>query len=99
MADIGLTHVALESTDIDRSIDFYARYAAMQVVHRRQDGKGGDVAWISDRTRPFVIVLVKVANITASLAPWAHLGVGFASHRPRTDPSLDTMAAPIRTGS
>lgn len=75
MTDIGLTHIALESADIDRSVDFYARYAAMQVVHRRKDDKGGDVAWISDRTRPFVIVLVKVPEVKGTLTPWMHLGV------------------------
>lgn len=91
MTDIGLTHVALESADIDRSIDFYSRYAAMQVVHRRKDEKGGDVAWISDRTRPFVIVLVKVATVSAPLSPWAHLGVAC---RDRDDVDrLCTMAA------
>ena len=75
MVDIGLTHVALETADVDRSVDFYSRYAAMQVVHRRSDDHGGDVAWISDRTRPFVIVLVKVEKVSATLSPWAHLGV------------------------
>ena len=75
MVDIGLTHVALETADVDRSVDFYSRYAAMQVVHRRSDDHGGDVAWISDRTRPFVIVLVKVEKVSATLSPWADLGV------------------------
>jgi catechol 2,3-dioxygenase-like lactoylglutathione lyase family enzyme len=73
--DRGLTHIALETADPDRSIAFYERYAAMQVVHRRTDDKGGDVAWLSDRTRPFVIVLLKVATVSSALAPWAHLGV------------------------
>lgn len=79
MIDVGLTHVALPVADIDRSVAFYARYAGMQVVHRRGDDSGGDVAWISDRTRPFVIVLIKASEVSPKLSPWAHLGVGCAS--------------------
>lgn len=75
MADLGLTHVALETADVGRSVAFYRRYAGMHVVHHRTDDHGGEVAWISDRTRPFVIVLVKVERVSATLAPWAHLGV------------------------
>ena len=35
--------------------------------------------WISDRTRPFVIVLVQVPEVTHPLVPFAHLGVACAS--------------------
>ena len=31
--DVGATHVALTVADLDASIAFYARYAAMKVVH------------------------------------------------------------------
>ena len=72
--DVGLTHVALPVSDLDRSIDFYARYARMQVVHRREG-----VVWLSDRTRPFVIVLVAVEEVEHPLLPFAHLGVACAS--------------------
>ena len=75
MADRGLTHIALETADPDRSVAFYGRYAAMEVVHRRTDGKGGEVVWLSDRTRPFVIVLIKVSEVASALGPWSHLGV------------------------
>lgn len=74
MSDLGLTHVALPATSLDESIAFYAKYAAMQVVHRR-DG----AVWLSDRTRPFVIVLIETDEVRAPLAPMAHLGVGCAS--------------------
>jgi hypothetical protein len=37
------------------------------------------VAWVSDRTRPFVLVLIGVARVEAPLLPSAHLGVGCAS--------------------
>jgi len=74
MSDVGLTHVALPVRDIAASIAFYASFAGMQVVHRR-DG----VVWLSDRTRPFVIVLVKARSVGTKLLPLAHLGVACAS--------------------
>ena len=74
MADVGFTHVALEVTDLDASIAFYAAFAGMQVVRRRSG-----VAWLSDRTRPFVIVLVKTERVGTILRPLAHLGVACAS--------------------
>lgn len=83
MHDLGLTHVALTSSDLDASIAFWSRYARMQVVHRR-DG----VVWLSDRTRPFVIVLAQVEQVEHPLRPFAHLGVGCAS---RDD--VDRLAA------
>ena len=73
MSDVGLTHVALPVRDLDASIDFYARYARMQVVHRREG-----VVWLSDRTRPFVIVLMQGSEVEP-LRPAAHLGVACAS--------------------
>lgn len=92
MNDIGLTHIALPVAEIERSIQFYSQYAGMQVVHRRIDAETGvAVVWLSDRTRPFVIVLIQksspekmVGDVQKSqvhpiLAPLAHLGVGCAS--------------------
>jgi len=74
LSDVGLTHVALPVAELDRSVAFYARYAAMQVVHRR-DG----VVWLSDRTRPFVIVLIEAEGVAEPLRPVAHLGVACGS--------------------
>jgi catechol 2,3-dioxygenase-like lactoylglutathione lyase family enzyme len=80
MSDLGLTHVALPVSNLDASIAFYAKYARMQVVHRRTDAETGtEVAWISDRTRPFVVVLIEVPKVEHPLLPFAHLGVGCAS--------------------
>jgi catechol 2,3-dioxygenase-like lactoylglutathione lyase family enzyme len=77
VTDVGFTHVALTVADMDRSLEFYANYAGMRVVHRRQDADlGSDVAWISDGTRPFVIVLIQEAEVGTPLGPIAHLGVG-----------------------
>jgi catechol 2,3-dioxygenase-like lactoylglutathione lyase family enzyme len=80
MNDIGLTHIALPATNIDASIAFYAKYAAMQVVHRRIDPQfNTEVVWVSDRTRPFVIVLIEAKSVDSPLKPIAHLGVGCAT--------------------
>ncbi|MDB5762048.1 MAG: Glyoxalase/bleomycin resistance protein/dioxygenase [Herminiimonas sp.] len=74
MLDLGLTHIALPVLDLDASADFYARFAAMKIVHRRHD-----VIWLSDLTRPFAIVLIETSSVQHPLLPFAHLGVGVAS--------------------
>ncbi|HEY9848433.1 MAG TPA: VOC family protein [Leptolyngbyaceae cyanobacterium] len=80
MSDLGFTHIALTVSDMERSIDFYARYALMQVVHRRIDRDiKVDVAWVSDLTRPFVIVLIQVPQVNNTLLPISHLGVACES--------------------
>ncbi len=78
MTDIGLTHIALPVTDLDRSLEFYAAYAGMEVVHRRA-GSAGEVAWISDRTRPFVVVLIERPAVDQPLAAPGHLGIALRS--------------------
>jgi catechol 2,3-dioxygenase-like lactoylglutathione lyase family enzyme len=75
--DVGLTHVALTATDPDASARFYARYAAMEVVHRRVD-REHVVVWLSDRTRPFVLVLIQAGAVEVPLTGVHHLGVGVA---------------------
>jgi catechol 2,3-dioxygenase-like lactoylglutathione lyase family enzyme len=75
MSDIGLTHVALPVRSLDASVAFYARYANMHEVHRRRG-----VVWLSDRTRPFAVVLIESSSEIRPLLPIAHLGVGVASH-------------------
>lgn len=80
MSDVGLTHVALEVASAARSAAFYAKYAGMEVVHERVDaGSGVRVVWLSDRTRPFAIVLAESAKPGTVLRPFAHLGTGCAS--------------------
>lgn len=80
MVDLGLTHIALPVADVERSIDFYAAYADMAVIHRRVDeATGVSVAWLSDHTRPFAIVLIEQSNVQPLLTPLAHLGVGCKS--------------------
>jgi catechol 2,3-dioxygenase-like lactoylglutathione lyase family enzyme len=92
MSDLGLTHIALPVTDVEASIAFYSKYARMQVVHRRQDAESkSEVVWISDRTRPFVIVLIRAGKVEHPLRPWAHLGVGCASRE-----EVDRLCAEAR---
>ncbi len=89
MADRGLTHVALPVSNLDASIAFYAKYAGMRVVHRRaqHDSPDREVAWLSDLTRPFALVLMETA-VEYPLGPFAHLGVACASHA-----EVDRLAA------
>jgi catechol 2,3-dioxygenase-like lactoylglutathione lyase family enzyme len=82
--DVGLTHVALPVSDLDNSIAFYAQYAKMEVVHRRTE-----VVWLSDKTRPFVLVLILSADVPFPLVPFAHLGVACHS-RDEVDRLTDT---------
>lgn len=86
MSDLGLTHIALPAGDLDESIAFYSRYARMQVVHRREG-----VVWLSDKTRPFVIVLMQTDDVPNPLLPWAHLGVACESRE-----EIDRLAALAR---
>jgi catechol 2,3-dioxygenase-like lactoylglutathione lyase family enzyme len=80
MSDLGLTHVALPVSNADNSIAFYTQYAHMQVVHHRIDlATKSNVVWLSDLTRPFVVVLIEVPQVTHPLLPIAHLGVACVS--------------------
>ncbi len=74
MSDRGLTHIAFRVSDLDRSVAFYADYAAMNVVHRRNERGGARVAWVSDRTRPFVLVLVEPSRPERLRLDWRRLG-------------------------
>jgi lactoylglutathione lyase len=74
MSDIGLTHIALPVHSLAASVAFYAKYANMQAVHQRPG-----VVWVSDRTRPFAVVLIETSNEIKPLLPMAHLGVGVQS--------------------
>lgn len=76
--DRGFTHVALPVTDLDASVAFYRDFARMVVVHQRTGHDGVRVAWISDRTRPFVVVLLE-RPVDHVLGGWGHLGIGLGS--------------------
>ena len=80
MVNLGLTHVALPVSNLNDSITFYTTYARMQVVHRRTvPTTGFEVAWLSDQTRPFVVVLSEGSQVDSPLVPPAHLGVACES--------------------
>jgi catechol 2,3-dioxygenase-like lactoylglutathione lyase family enzyme len=91
VSDLGLTHVAFVVADLDASVAFYRKYAGMEVVHQRVDPHAARVAWVSDRTRPFVVVLVEAPRVVPRPVLWTmkrllrpafryeHLGVGCAS--------------------
>ena len=79
MPDLGLTHVAFTVRDLDASLAFYAKYAGMAVVHRRSHD-GIRTAWLTDHTRPFVVVLVEgTGEHDRPLGPFGHLGVACRS--------------------
>lgn len=89
MTDVGLTHVALPVSNVERSIEFYQTYANMQVVHQRIDAETGiPVVWLSDKTRPFVIVLIQSDSVHPVLSAMAHLGVGCSNRK-----ELDALCA------
>lgn len=98
VSDRGLTHVAFWVTDLDRSVAFYGDYAAMQVVHRRNERNGARVAWVSDQTRPFVLVLVEPSRgwrrygwtrlLHRRCPRFSHLGVACATRE-----EVDRLAA------
>lgn len=88
--DLGLTHVALPVSDMDASLEFYREFADMEAVHQRGE-PGERVAWISDRTRAFVVVLLE-RTVDHRLGGWGHLGVGVGS-RAEVDDGLAGAAA------
>jgi lactoylglutathione lyase len=61
-----LTHIALPVRDLERMLDFYARYTTLKVIHERLDEETGlRTAWlanerdITEQGARFVIVLIE----------------------------------------
>ena len=77
MPDRGFSHVALPVSDLDASVAFYERYGGLHVVHRRAQttDEHKEVAWLSDGTREFALVLAEFDSVGTPLGPFAHLGV------------------------
>ena len=59
-----LTHLALGTRDLDRTIAFYRKHVHLYVVHERSDG-GMRVVWLGERDHDvdFVIVLFQVTDL------------------------------------
>jgi catechol 2,3-dioxygenase-like lactoylglutathione lyase family enzyme len=92
MSDRGLTHIALTVRDIGRSVAFYRDFGGFEIVHERRDEESGSaVVWLSDLTRPFVIVLIQNQEPIHPLAGSNHLGVSLPS---RSD--VDDIASRAR---
>jgi catechol 2,3-dioxygenase-like lactoylglutathione lyase family enzyme len=92
--DVGFTHVAFTVRCLASSIDFYTRYTAMTVIHQREPDlpSARKVAWLSDRTRPFALVLVQSDDpADTPLGPFGHLGVACA-----TQAEIDEKVAQAR---
>lgn len=83
------THVAIPSSDLDRSIEFYTSLTPMVLVSTQSDGSGRS-AWLSNPNQvetPFVLVLAQLVpevgrqfdlepgKPTRTLGPFAHIGV------------------------
>jgi catechol 2,3-dioxygenase-like lactoylglutathione lyase family enzyme len=77
--DQGLTHIALPVSDLERSLRFYSFYGGMVTVHARGEQGESRVAWVSDLTRNFVVVLVESERVENPLGPFAHLGIAIGS--------------------
>lgn len=88
--DVGATHLALVASNLERSIAFYERFAGMQIVHQRSDPGGSRVVWLSDLTRPFVLVLIE-GEVQTRLGGFSHLGVGCPSRE-----AVDRLAEAAR---
>lgn len=74
------THIALQVKDTRRSIDFYARFCGMKVVHERRDGNK-HVVWLGWGEDPpkFVIVLLQEDYERNEQPPWQHIGMSVGS--------------------
>jgi len=75
------THIALPSSDIEASVEWYTTYTPLVVLDRREDPDGKN-AWLSHDAQvdnPFVLVLVMFYKDEGvkqpQLSPFAHIGI------------------------
>ncbi|MEQ9144176.1 MAG: VOC family protein [Parvibaculaceae bacterium] len=86
-----LTHIALHAADIDRSIDFYATYCGMEMVHHRDSDGGSRVAWMAEPGKGDQFVIVLIDDGTPLPQPdtdMSHLGFALESRE-----AVDDVAA------
>ncbi len=76
-----LTHVALWTSDIERSVDFYRKYCGLEVVHDRAEAEGGRVVWVGEHANHSRFVIVLILRPVEHSAPnsFAHFGFSCAS--------------------
>jgi catechol 2,3-dioxygenase-like lactoylglutathione lyase family enzyme len=80
------THIALPSTDIDKSIAWYEEYTPLKLLDRREDADGYG-AWLGhddQSDKPFILVLVSFFRDQHKgrqpiMAPFAHIGIELTS--------------------
>ena len=100
--DIGFSHVALQVSDVDKSVVFYQRWAGLEVVDRLEDPKSGaKAARVRDPRRKdgFVVALVQHGDVSHTLAGMCHLGIGCADRAEVDRISKEADAAGcLRTG-
>jgi lactoylglutathione lyase len=76
------THIALPSSDIERSIEWYRTFTPLELLDRREDADGQS-AWLGhpdQGDKPFILVLVSFFRDQDKgpqpiMAPFAHIGV------------------------
>ncbi len=76
-----MTHVAIRTTDLEASIEFYRLYAGLEIVHQREDA-GTRVVWMSHEPKDpsFVIVLLAFPHEKiVEPSPNDHYGFAVAS--------------------
>lgn len=76
-----LTHLALQSGDLDKTIEFYTTMTPLVVVEEFSDGDGRSV-WLSNPRQvetPFILVFVafnaESGRQLGVLQPFAHIGI------------------------
>ncbi len=70
------THIAIFAHDLERTVDFYRRYAELIEVHRRTE-HDTTVVWLAEQghEHQFVTVLIGAPHAkVADPAPLAHIG-------------------------
>lgn len=90
--DSRLTHIAFQVTDIQRTIDFYASYTRMRLVHERPDPqRGSRVVWLREQEAlgSMTIVLFQKDDPASSAPPSSLNHLGFAVE---SRAAVDTIA-------
>jgi catechol 2,3-dioxygenase-like lactoylglutathione lyase family enzyme len=87
-----LTHIALRAADLQRSVEFYAKYAGLVVAHEREED-GTRVVWLAERAEDpdFVFVLIPMAHSDGERPSVHHFGFSLGSRA-----AVDAIAAVAR---